>query len=93
MSKASEAQRFVAQRRTAYVKTFDTPFGAEVLQDLAKFCRATESTFHPDPRVHAVAEGRREVWLRIQQHLKLSDDDLWRAFGGPVVISKPPPQE
>ena len=93
MNKPSEAKQFLAQRRTAYVKTFDTPFGAEVLADLAKFCRANESTFHPDARVHAVAEGRREVWLRIQQHLNLSDDDLWRAFGGPVVISKTPPQE
>lgn len=93
MSKASEAQRFIAERRTDYVRTFDTPHGAKVLADLAKFCRAQESTFHADPRVHAVAEGRREVWLRIQQHLNLSEQDLWRAFGGPVVISQQPPQE
>jgi hypothetical protein len=94
MTKATEAQRFLAERRTDYIRTFDTPFGAKVLADLAKFCRAQESTFHPDARVHAVAEGRREVWLRIQQHLNLSDEDLWRAFGGaPVVISKNPPQE
>lgn len=89
MSKADEARRFLAERRTDYVRTFDTPHGAKVLADLAKFCRAQESTFHPDARVHAVAEGRREVWLRIQQHLQLSDDDLWRALGGPVVISQP----
>lgn len=89
MSKTQEAQRFVAERRTDYVRTFDTPHGAKVLADLAKFCRASESTFHPDARVHAVAEGRREVWLRIQQHLNLSDQDLWRALGGPVVVSKP----
>lgn len=93
MTKPTEAQRFLAQRRTAYIRTFDTPFGAEVLADLAKFCRAQESTFHPDARVHAVAEGRREVWLRIAQHLNLSENDLWRAFGGPVVISKEPSQE
>lgn len=93
MSKATEAQRFLAERRTDYTRTFDTPHGAKVLADLAKFCRAQESTFHPDPRVHAVAEGRREVWLRIQQHLNLSEQDLWRAFGGPVVISQTPEQE
>lgn len=93
MSKTSEAQRFVAQRRTAYVKTFETPFAEEVLADLAKFCRANESTFHPDARVHAVAEGRREVWLRIQQHLQMSDEELWQAFGVPRVQSKTPPQE
>lgn len=89
----TEAQRFLAERRTDYIRTFDTPHGAKVLADLAKFCRAQESTFHPDARVHAVAEGRREVWLRIQQHLNLSEEDLWRAFGAPVVISKNPPQE
>lgn len=93
MSNPSEAKRFLAERRTDYIRTFDTPHGAKVLADLAKFCRAQESTFHPDARVHAVAEGRREVWLRIAQHLNLSEDDLWRAFGGPVVISKTPPQE
>jgi hypothetical protein len=93
MKQPTEAQRFVAQRRTAYIKTFQTPFAEEVLADLAKFCRANESTFHPDARVHAVAEGRREVWLRIQQHLQMSDEELWRAFGVPSVQSKPPEQE
>lgn len=89
MSKPDDARRFLAERQTDYIRTFDTPHGAKVLADLAKFCRAQESTFHPDARVHAVAEGRREVWLRIAQHLNLSEEDLWRAFGGPVVISKP----
>ena len=43
MSKTTEAQRFVAQRRTAYIKTFETPFGEEVLADLAKFPFTTKS--------------------------------------------------
>jgi hypothetical protein len=82
MTDIKEAKGYLARRRTAYVKTFDGTFSDEVLQDLAKFCRAHESTFHPDPRVHAALEGRREVWLRIEQHLKLSDEDLWRIFAG-----------
>lgn len=67
-------------RRQAYALTFagDQGHVRSVLKDLAKFCRAHESTFHPDPRSHAVLEGRREVWLRIQQHLQLSDDQLWQ---------------
>lgn len=56
----------------------DNPAAYEVLVDLAAFCRANESTFHPDPRIHAMLEGRREVWLRIQSHLKLNDDELAR---------------
>jgi hypothetical protein len=71
---------FFAQRRTAYVRTFLCPPGQEVLTDLAKFCRANESTYSDDPRAHAVAEGRREVWLRIQRHLQLTDDQLWQFY-------------
>lgn len=84
------AKQYLAQRRTAYVRSFNNPFGEEVLQDLARFCRANESTFHPDARVHAALEGRREVWLRIQQHLQLNDEELWRVFGGPPT---PPSEE
>ena len=76
-----KARQFLARRRTAYIKTFLNPFGEEVLLDLAKFCRAHETTFHVDPRVHAVAEGRREVWLRIAKHLQLTDDQLWQLYG------------
>lgn len=90
MTKPDDARRFLAERRTDYIRTFDTPHGAKVLADLAKFCRAQESTFHPDPRVHAALEGRREVWLRLCQHLELSEHDLWRALGGPVTINQPP---
>ncbi len=70
-------------RQTAYLNIFDSKnqFGQHVLKDLAQFCRANESTFHPDPRVHAVLEGRREVWLRIQHHLKLDADQLWKHYG------------
>ncbi len=49
---------------------------AEVLLDLAEFCRANESCFHEDPRMHAALEGRREVWLRIQEHIHLTPAQL-----------------
>ena len=74
----------VLVRRYAYLKTFD-PKGVQsgaVLKDLARFCRAHESTFDADPRAHALAEGRREVWLRIQNHLKLSPEQLWSLYSG-----------
>jgi hypothetical protein len=48
-----------------------------VLKDLAKFCRAHTTTFHMDARAHALAEGRREVWLRIANHLELTSEELW----------------
>lgn len=73
------AQNFLNARQRAYLHTFDLENEANlaVLSDLAKFCRANRSTFDPDARVHAVLEGRREVWLRLANHLRLSADDLW----------------
>ena len=66
------------RRHQDYVQTFKGPVPDRVLADLARFCRANESTFHPDPRVHAVLEGRREVWLRIQKYLRLTAADVDR---------------
>ena len=70
------------RRRYAYQQTFKGPLGQEVLKDLAKFCRANDTTFHEDPRAHALAEGRREVWLRVQQHLNLTPEQLWALYDG-----------
>lgn len=88
MEALDRALQFLRRRAHAYRITFTGPLAEEVLADLAKFCRATESTFHPDPRAHAVAEGRREVWLRIQHHLKLTDDDLWKRYGVPTQTTE-----
>lgn len=72
---------FLHNRKRAYQLTFTTETGKDVLADLAKFCRATESTFHPDPRVAATLDGRREVFLRIQQHLQLDVETLYELYG------------
>lgn len=72
----------LGERRYAYQKIFAGPLADTVLKDLARFCRANTSTFHEDARLHAVAEGRREVWLRIQNHLRLSPDQLWELYSG-----------
>lgn len=71
-------------RRTAYVRVFafDNSNARVVLEDLEKFCRVNQSTFHPDPRMEARLDGRREVWLRIQQNLRLSPEQLWRLTSG-----------
>lgn len=78
-----KAKTFLRGRKFAYNQVFnkDSIHSKEVLEDLAKFCRANASTFHPDDRMHAVLEGRREVFLRIQQHLKLSDEEIWDLYG------------
>lgn len=68
------------RRRYAYQTTFKGPLAEEVLADLARFCRAHESTFNPDPRAHAVLEGRREVWLRLAHHLRLTEAQVWELY-------------
>lgn len=70
--------RAAAYRRVFLNKGADTDI---VLKDLSKFCRASVTTFHADPRIHAVLEGRREVWLRISHMLNLSDDAMWSLYG------------
>ena len=72
---------FLSQRRRAYQLAFGNEAGKAVLADLAKFCRARETTFHADPRLSEMLEGRREVFLRIAHHLNLTDDDLWKLYG------------
>jgi len=75
------ARSFLRSRQTDYKIVFTGVQGQRVLADLARFCRAHKSTMHADPRAHAVMEGRREVWLRIQQHLQLDDESLWKLYG------------
>jgi hypothetical protein len=71
---------FLVTRGQAYRQTFSGIYGERVLIDLARFCRANASTFAPDPRAEGILQGRREVWLRISQHLNLSEDELQAYF-------------
>lgn len=75
---AQKEQDFVISRQICYRQTFNKalPPVAAVLKDLANFCRANRSTFHENPSIQSRLDGRREVWLRIQQHLNMSPDEL-----------------
>jgi hypothetical protein len=66
-------------RKFAYQMVFaeDNQFTKVVLKDLARFCRAHDSTFDKDPRRHAALEGRREVFLRIQEYLNLTESQIY----------------
>lgn len=66
------------RRKTAYQKTFNNPEGRKVLADLRRFCRATiPSADVNNVQTTYLLEGRREVWLRIQAHLQLTDEDVY----------------
>lgn len=76
-----KARDWLNYRSQCYRVTFSGPRADVVLRDLAKFCRAHQSTGHKDPYVAARLDGRREVFIRIQQHMNLSDEELWKLFG------------
>lgn len=63
-----------------HVFSKENQFTHVVLKDLAKFCRAYDTTFHADARLSAALEGRREVWLRIQKHLNLDADEIYKLY-------------
>lgn len=75
-----KVEEFLDARSQAYTQTFDGPHGEVVLEDLSKFCRAHQSTSHANPYMSARLDGRREVWLRIQQHCNLDRELLWKLF-------------
>lgn len=84
MNYLEKARDFLRSRKQNYHRTFDNPPGQKVLADLARFCRAHETCVVPgNDDAGKVLEGRREVWLRIQQHLQLSDEELWALYSAP----------
>jgi hypothetical protein len=83
--------RRIMSRRNAWRDVFRSEdgelkkSGIEVLADLQRFChdsrptvKVSKSTGMIDPYAMAIAEGRREVFLRIKEYLKLDDRDLQR---------------
>jgi hypothetical protein len=93
MSYATDALRavrdrtlvFLRDRRAAYRVAFSSPAGELVLADLRQFCRANASVFDDSQRRTDVAIGRHEVWLRITQHLHLTEDQLLRLYNGQPI--------
>ena len=82
------------QLKTAYQITYSGEGGQAVLMDLSRFCRADEPCWSEDARHHARLEGRREVWLRIQNQLKLPVEELMqRRVGNEYVVVKIEPED
>lgn len=77
---AKKARRFLMRRRHVYTLTFRSIPGEEVLADLSRFCHANKTTAHPNRDLSLILQGRREVWLRIANHLHMTPDELYRVF-------------
>jgi hypothetical protein len=89
---ASAVKNKLFRRRQSYRHVFMTesgsmsPAGRVVLADLTKFCRGLTSTTvvsqvsgMVDPYASGLAEGRREVWLRIMKELGLDPMEVMQA--------------
>ena len=94
-TQAAELLRETEQLKTAYQIAFGAGVASgAVLADLGRFCRADEPCWSEDQRHHARFEGRREVWLRIQNQLKLpSEDLLQRRVGDSYMVVKIEPED
>ena len=86
----TKAVRRIINRKQSYRRIFQDAGGAIspddeiVLADLRRFCRATSTTVTVspisktiDPLAMAMAEGRREVWLRIMAHLHIDEKQVF----------------
>ncbi len=81
MKKLSPRALFVGKLRKMYQATFKAPSAELVMADLAKFCYADTTTSFPDDvngRASAVAEGRRQVFLRIQSYVNMDAKQIAR---------------
>lgn len=90
ISRLTDAVRNVLSRKQSYRRLFMndqgdlTRDGEVVLADLRRFCRASSSTaiVSPisktiDPLAMAMAEGRREVFLRVAAHLYINEKQVF----------------
>lgn len=76
-----EALQVFTDVKRAYELAFAPPAGPAIMLDLKSFCRADETCVVPGDRDRTyVLEGRREVWLRINDYLTLSAEDLMKKY-------------
>lgn len=75
------------ERKRDYQQCFSSPAGQRVLIDFANFMRGAETCGVPGDRDKTFTLiGRHECWLRIQNHMNLTPDLLFRlATGRPYI--------
>lgn len=81
---------YVRRRQAAYKAVFGDLDNADVvfvLQDLATYARAFGTAFDPIHAVHALKEGRREMFYRIVDSTRLSHDTLYTMLYEKVVAA------
>lgn len=70
-------------------KSYQSLFGpkglleSEAMMDLAWFCYAFRTTKEPGTDM-LINEGRRQVWMRIQEYLNLEPDEIVQLYGAAI---------
>ncbi len=86
--------RDTAELQQAYQIAFSGPSGQLVLADMKRFCRAGSPCWDADPRIHALLEGRREVFLRVDDQINLPVEELLqRRVGDNYTVVKIEPED
>jgi hypothetical protein len=86
--KAFMKRRFYYRRLFLNDNGLPNEEGKPILADLRKFCFAEQTTAlrdksgRVDTDAMLLAEGRRQVYARIQKYLKLSDSDMVALLAG-----------
>jgi hypothetical protein len=69
------------KKALAYRAVFHGPAADEVLDELANFCCANRTTVGTADMMNmAILEGRRQVWLHIQQFRNLNTGEEMQTF-------------
>lgn len=81
----SEALQEFADRKRAFNSAFAMqPHGAKVMELLGLFCRSRDTTAIGDASMVHLLEGRRQVFLLIQDYLELTPEQLIRKYTKPI---------
>jgi hypothetical protein len=73
-----QLRNLLLRRRGQYQATFGDDTGKFVLGDLFHICHAGSTTYRGDPNDALVAEGKRQVWIHIQNMLHATDDEMYK---------------
>lgn len=80
-----ESLKFFSEWKTAYMLAFSDSLGKPAFADLAQFCRAHQTCVVPGDRDQSyVMEGRRQVFLRIQNFLERTPEELVALYTKPL---------
>jgi hypothetical protein len=81
----SEALQEYADRKRAFNSAFAMgPHGPRVMELMGVFCRARDTTVIGDREMTYLMEGRRQVFLLIQDYLELTPEQLIRKYTAPI---------